>query len=64
MNTKKFMHIFRGLDTAYGQYISEGKSENGKLNGKAYTIKEPPTKELFKKHLEGKEPSLGIIPIP
>ena len=50
MNTKKFMHIFRGLDTAYGQYISEGKSENGKLNGKAYTIKEPPTKELFKKH--------------
>ena len=45
------MHIFRGLDTAYGQYKSEGKNENGKLNGKAYTIKEPPTEELFKKQL-------------
>ena len=63
MNVKKFMYIFRCLDTAYGQYKSEGKNENGKLNGKAYTVKEPPTEELFKKHLEGKEPSLGIIPI-
>ena len=60
---EKFKSIFSGLDRAYGQYKSEGAKSNGKIGGKAFIIKEPVTDKLWTEHLEGKDPSLGIIPI-
>ena len=60
---EKFKSIFNGLDRAYGQYKSEGPKANGKIVGKAFILKEPVTDKLWADHLEGKDPSLGIIPI-
>ena len=60
---KKFKSIFYGLDRAYGQYRSDGQSENGKAGGQAYILKKPVTDQLWIDHLDKKEPSFGIIPI-
>ena len=60
---EKFIQIFSGLDRAYGQTQSRSKNEAGKLEAKSWIEKENLTKEKWHDHLEGKEPSLGIIPI-
>ena len=62
MNIEKFKQIFSGLDRAYGQYLS-GDLKNGKQGGNAYIKKDNVSATLWKNHLEGVEPSLGIIPI-
>jgi hypothetical protein len=59
----RFKSIFEGLDIAYGTYLIEGEREDGKKNGKATVIRKPPSDDLWEKHLQGVEPSLGIIPI-
>lgn len=59
----RFRSIFSGLDVAYGTYRIEGERGSGKQAGKAVVVRKPPTDELWEKHLEGVEPSLGIIPI-
>jgi hypothetical protein len=59
----RFKAIFSGLDVAYGTYRIEGAKENGKQAGKAIVVRKPPVDDLWAKHLEGIEPSLGIIPI-
>ena len=59
----KFIEIFSGLDRAYGQTQSREKNEAGKLEGRSWLVKEPITRDKWINHLEGKEPSLGIIPI-
>ena len=63
MNVEKFKSIFNGLDRAYGQYKSDGPTTDGKESGKAFILKEPVTDKLWTDHLEGKDPSLDIIPI-
>ena len=63
MDIEKFKKAFKGSNIAYGQYKSGETNDNGKQGGKAFIVKEKPTDELWKNHLEGKEPSLGIIPI-
>ena len=60
---KKFIQIFSGLDRAYGQTQSRSKNESGKLEAKSWIEKEPLTEQKWIDHLDGKEPSLGIIPI-
>ena len=60
---KKFKDIFYGLDRAYGQYKSDGQLVNGKASGQAFIKKAPVTDQLWIDHIEGKDPSLGIIPI-
>ena len=60
---KKFKSIFYGLDRAYGQYKSDGQLVNGKASGQAFIKKAPITDQLWIDHIEGKDPSLGIIPI-
>ena len=62
-NTKKFIQIFSGLDRAYGQTQSRSKNDSGKLEAKSWIVKEPLTEQKWLDHLDGKEPSLGIIPI-
>jgi len=59
----RFKSIFSGLDIAYGTYKIEKSKENGKQAGKAVVVRKPPTDDLWQKHFEGVEPSLGIIPI-
>lgn len=59
----RFKAIFSGLDIAYGTYKIEGAKDSGKQAGKAVVIRKPPTDDLWEKHLQGVEPSLGIIPI-
>ena len=59
-----FKDIFKGLEVAYGTYkIESNNTDEGKKSGKAVVIRKPPTDELWDKHLQGVEPSLGIIPI-
>ena len=60
---KKFKSIFYGLDRAYGQYKSDGQLVNGKASGQAFIKKAPVTDQLWIDHIEGKDPSLGIVPI-
>jgi hypothetical protein len=59
----RFKAIFSGLDIAYGTYKIESSRGDGKQAGKAVVVRKPPTDDLWVKHLEGAEPSLGIIPI-
>jgi len=59
----RFKAIFSGLDIAYGTYRIESSRGDGKQAGKAVVVRKPPTDDLWTKHLEGVEPSLGIIPI-
>jgi len=59
----KFIEIFTGLDRAFGQTQSREKNEAGKLEGRSWLVKEPITLDNWNTHLEGREPSLGIIPI-
>ena len=51
------------MDRAYGQYKSDGQLVNGKASGQAFIKKAPVTDQLWIDHIEGKDPSLGIIPI-
>ena len=60
---EEFKSIFEGLDVAYGQHQSEGKRADGKQEGKSYIVKKLVTEELWRDHLHGKGPSLGIIPM-
>jgi len=58
-----FKSIFEGLDVAYGQHRSDGERADGKQEGKSYIVRNEVTNELWKNHLKGEGPSLGIIPI-
>lgn len=60
---EKFMSIFEGLDSAYGTYKVSGQNEKGKSVGKGFVVRKPPTTDLWQKHFDGLDPSLGIIPI-
>ena len=59
----KFKHIFAGLDVAYGTYQVNGVNDKNKNIGKGFVVRKPPTDEVWQRHLDGIEPSLGIIPI-
>jgi len=61
---KKFKDIFSGLETAYGQTIMTGEiRDDGKNEAECTVVHRPVTDELWKKHLDGLFPTLGIIPI-
>ena len=60
---KKFIEIFSGLDRAYGQTKSRSKNQKGKLETDSWIEKQQLTEQKWHDHLDGKEPSLGIIPI-
>ena len=59
----RFKQIFAGLDIAYGTYKIDKERQDGKKDGKGTVVRQPPTDDLWVKHLKGIEPSLGIIPI-
>jgi hypothetical protein len=59
---KRLQNLFGGLDRAHGTYKIDEDLDGDKVSGKAYTIAEPVTPELWAQHLKG-ERSLGIVPI-
>ena len=61
---KIFKDIFEGLDSAYGQTIKTDQfDERGKHKTKSYTVNNPPKIDIWKKHIDGIDPGLGIVPI-
>jgi hypothetical protein len=60
---KKLASAFDGLDRAYGTFNITGVKEgSGKKTGKAATVAQPVTLDLWKSHTDGKVP-IGIVPI-
>ena len=60
----RFIEIFTGLARAHGKTFVDKKGADGqKIKGKSFVVREPVTNELWQSHLQGVEPSLGIIPI-
>ena len=60
---EKFINIFEGLDSAYGQFKKENNRLSIKVEGKPWVDKKPVTKELWQNHLKGIGPNLGIFPL-
>jgi len=61
---KRLAALYDGLPRAYGRYDTnkEPNPDTGKLEGKALTVREPVTPELWELHVEGVQ-SIGIVPI-
>jgi hypothetical protein len=64
MSVEKFKHIFTGLERAHGvTYVDKKGADGQKIKGKSFVTREYVTDDMWSKHLQGTEPSLGIIPI-
>jgi len=59
----KFEEIFKGLERAHGVTYVDKKGNGEKIKGKSFVKRDPVTESLWRTHLQGTEPSLGIIPI-
>ena len=60
----KFINIFEGLKRAHGcTYINSVPKNGVKLKTKSFVKREIVTRQHFEDHLNGIEPTLGIIPI-
>jgi hypothetical protein len=60
-NSQRIANLFQGLQSAHGIFMPE-RFEGKKQIGKAMTVREPVTEQLWLSHLAGKV-GLGIIPI-
>ena len=61
---KNFIDLFAGLKRAHGcTYVEKKSSDGTKVKGKSFVKREPVTDKLWQDHINGIEPSLGIIPI-
>ena len=60
---QKLKKIFNGLERAHGVFYKGEKKDNGKVSGKAYIIREAVSDKHWIDHVDGKDPSLGIVPI-
>ena len=64
MSVENFKNIFQGLDRAHGvTYVDKKGADGEKIKGKSFVQREMVTDDHWLFHLQGKEPSLGIIPI-
>jgi hypothetical protein len=64
MSVEIFKNIFNGLERARGvTYVDKKGADGEKIKGKSFILRERVTEDLWLKHLQGIEPSLGIIPI-
>jgi len=57
------MDLFKGFESAHGQYRVNKKEADGKMSGRAVTVSDPATEINFKEHLNGGEYILGVIPL-
>ena len=61
---ERFIKIFSGLERAYGVSKVDAQIIDGKkVKSQSFVKREKVTPQLWQDHLDGKEPSLGIIPI-
>ena len=61
---ENFIDVFSGLKRAHGATYVEKKGTDGtKVKGQSFVKREEVTKKMWQDHLNGIEPSLGIIPI-
>jgi len=61
---KNFIDLFSGLQRAHGcTYVEKKNADGTKIKGKSFVKREPVTTKLWEDHINGIEPSLGIIPI-
>ena len=60
---ERFINIFKGLERAHGVTYVDKKGNGEKIKGKSFVKRDPVTESLWRDHLQGTEPSLGIIPI-
>ena len=58
----EFHSLFLGLERAYGTYNISKASGSVKVKGKARTVSQPVTDDIWANHLSGKQ-GLGIVPI-
>jgi len=64
MNVERFRKIFLGLERAHGvTYVDKKGADGEKIKGKSFVQRETVINNHWLNHLQGKEPSLGIIPI-
>jgi len=59
----KFINIFEGLSSAYGQFRKDNNRLSVKVEGKSFIEKKPVTKELWQNHLNGIGSNLGVFPL-
>lgn len=61
---ERFAALFRGLERAFGTFVTEGSAEKGsKVKGTARTVTDRPVvQKLYDQHLAGVA-SLGIVPL-
>ena len=61
---ERFRQIFTGLMRAHGcTYVDKKGADGLKVKGKSFVKREVVTDKHWEDHLNGIEPSLGIIPI-
>ena len=61
---ERFRQIFTGLERAHGcTYVDKKGADGLKVKGKSFVKTEIVTDKHWEDHLNGIEPSLGIIPI-
>jgi hypothetical protein len=59
-----FEKIFKGLERAHGvTYVDKKGVDGQKIKGKSFVQRQDVTQKMWADHLQGSEPSLGIIPI-
>ena len=59
-----FEKIFKGLERAHGvTYVDKKGVDGQKIKGKSFVQRQDVTQKMWADHLQGLEPSLGIIPI-
>lgn len=56
-------NLFQGYGKAHGSFDPKATNEKGKVAGKAFTRKEPPTLALWGVHVAGTGAGIGIIPL-
>jgi hypothetical protein len=60
---ERFFELFAGNDRAHGTFnVQNNRATDGKKTGQARVLREPPSVDLWQKHLDGSS-GLGIIPI-
>ena len=61
---ENFIDVFSGLKRAHGATYVEKKGTDGtKIKGQSFVKREEVTEKMWQDHLNGVEPSLGIITI-
>lgn len=61
--TKSFSDLFRGYSAKYGVYHISNDPDSVKQKGRAITVDGPLTEEIWKRHLDGISPGIGIVPL-